>query len=228
MKERRRSERFIIEGMDVQCKMFFSTRVKILDISLGGVALTLNKRLNMGQEYTLKIESESNTISLKGVVVWENMTDFTEEVTGNKFPIYEVGIKFHEVLTGKGADLLNFISGNISDKAIKSRVQGLRVNITDPGKTVILDDHDNYNVKMIGLGGMLIESKEELDIEGRFPMEMSFPEDIKPIKFLGRTAYCMEIPGKTPKRYDTGIEFIEMNEKDRARLKEFIDILKSI
>ncbi len=75
---------------------------------------------------------------------------------------------------------------------------------------------------------MLIESKEELDIEGRFSMEMSFSEDMKPIKFLGRTAYCMEIPGKTPKRYDRGIEFIEMKEKDRARLKEFIDILQSI
>jgi hypothetical protein len=57
---------------------------------------------------------------------------------------------------------------------------------------------------------------DELDIEGSFPMEMTFPEDKKPIKFLGRTAYCMEIPHKTPKRYDPGIEFIEMNEKDRA------------
>jgi hypothetical protein len=32
----------------------------------------------------------------------------------------------------------------------------------------------------------------------------------------------------TLKRYDAGIEFIEMKEKDRARLKEFIDILQSI
>jgi hypothetical protein len=227
MKEKRRHKRFLIEGMDVQCRMFFTTEVKILDISFGGVALSLNKRLNMGQEYTLKIESGSNAISLKGVVVWENMTSLTREVKGNKFPIYEVGIKFHEVLTGKGAALLNFISGNISDKAVKARVQGLRVKIMQAENTVILDDRDSYYVKMIGLGGMLIESKEELDIDGRFSMEM-ISEDIKPIKFLGRTAYCMEIPGKTPKRYDTGIEFIEMNEEDRARLKEFIDILQAI
>jgi hypothetical protein len=227
MKERRRYKRFIIEGMDVQCRTFFATEVKILNISFGGVALSLNKRLNMGEEYTLKIESESNTISLKGVVVWEKITRLAREVKGKKFPIYEVGMRFDEVLTGKGADLLNFIRGNISDKAIKTRVQGLRVKIIQSEKTVILD-RDSYYVKMIGLGGMLIESKEELDIEGRFPMEMSFSEDIKPIKFLGRIAYCMEIPGKTPKRYDTGIEFIEMNEKDRARLKEFIDVIQTI
>jgi c-di-GMP-binding flagellar brake protein YcgR len=228
MKEKRRYRRFLIEGMDVQCRMFFTTEVKIVDISFGGVALRLNKRLNMGQEYTLKIESESETISLKGIVVWENMTSLIGEIKDKEFPIYEVGIKFQEVLTGKGANLLNFISGNISDKSIKTRVQGLRVKINQPEKAVIVNDSDSYYVKMIGLGGMLIESKEELDLEGRFSMEMSFSEDVNPIKFLGRTAYCVEIPGNTPKRYDTGIEFIEMNEKDRARLKEFIDILQSI
>ena len=86
MKEKRRYKRFIIEGMDVQCRMFFTTEVKILDISFGGVALSLNKRLNMGQEYTLKIESESNTMSLKGIVVWENMASLiTREVKGKSF-----------------------------------------------------------------------------------------------------------------------------------------------
>ena len=214
--------------MDVQCRMFFNTEVKIHNISLGGVALSLHKRLNMGDKYTLKIESESNTISLEGVVVWEKMTNLTKEVKGKKFPIYEIGLSFDEVLTGKGADLLKFINGNIFDKAIKTRVRGIRMKIIQPEKTVILDDRDSYYVKMIGLGGMLIESKEELNIEDRFPMEMSFSEDKKPIKFLGRTAYCMEIPGKTPQCYDTGIEFIEMSEKDRARLKEFIDMLKTI
>jgi len=228
MKERRRYTRFLIEGMEVQCRMFFATEVNILNMSLGGVALSLNKRLNMGEKYTLKIDSEGKTISLEGVVVWERMTGVTKEVKGKKFPIYEVGIKFDEVLTGKGADLLNFISGNIFDKAIKTRVQGLRVKIIQPEKSVILDDRDIYSVKMIGLGGMLIESKEELLIEDRFQMEMSFSEDVKPIKFLGRTAYCVEIPGNAPLRYDTGIEFIEMNEADRARLKEFIDFLKTI
>ena len=228
VKEKRRYKRFLVEGMDVKCRMFFNTEVKILNISFGGVALSMTKRLNMGEKYTLKIESESNTISLAGVVVWEKMTSLTREVKGKKFPVYEVGMSFNEILTRKGSDLLNFISGNIADKEITTRLQGLRVKIIQPEKTVILDDRDSYYVKMIGLGGMLVESKEELNIDDRYSMEMSFSEDIKPIKFLGRTAYCMEMTGKTPKRYDTGIEFIEMSEKDRERLKEFIDILQSM
>ena len=228
MKENRRYTRFLIEGMEVQCRMFFTTEVTILNMSFGGVAISLSKRLNMGQRYTLNIESENNTMSLEGVVVWEKMTDARRDVKGKKLPIYEAGIRFDEVLTLKGADLLNFMNKNMSDKAIKTRVQGLRVNIIPPEKTVILDDRDSYSVKMIGLGGMLIESKEKLDVDSRFPMEMSFPEDMTPIKFVGRTAYCVEIPGKAPLRYDTGIEFIKMNEKDRERLKEFIDILQTI
>jgi hypothetical protein len=228
MKEKRRYRRFLIEGMDVQCKMFFASEAKLLNISFGGAALSLSKRLNMGEEYTLKIESESNTITLKGVVVWEKMTNLVCEVKGKKFPLYEVGIRFDDMITGKGAEILDFIRENISDEATKTRVQGLRVKIIQPEKSIILDDRDSYNVKMIGLGGMLIESKENLAIEGRFPMEMSFPEDIRPIRFVGRTAYCIEMPDTTPKRYDAGIEFIEMNENDKARLKEFIDILQTI
>ena len=220
--------RFLIEGMDVQCRTFFTTEVTILNMSVGGVALSLNKSLNMGQKYTLKIESQNNTMSLEGVVVWEKMTNLTREVKGKKFLIYEAGMKLDEVLTEKGANLLNFMSRNMSDKAIKTRVQGLRVKIIPPEKTVILDDRDNYFVKMIGLGGMLIEGKEQLDIDDIFSMEMSFSEDIKPIKFLGRTAYCVEIPDKTPLRYDTGIEFIEMNETDKERLKTFIDVLQTV
>lgn len=226
--ERRRHKRYAIEGMDVQCRMFFTTAVKILNISLGGVSLSLNKRLNMGEEYTLKIESKTNTITLKGVVVWANIAGHTEEREGNKVPIYEVGIRFSDVLTGTGNDLLHFIGDNICDKAIKTRIQGVRLRITDPEEILVLDDRDSFDVKVIGLGGMLIESKEELEVDGRFQMEMSFSEEMKPITFLGRTAYCVEIPGKRPKRYDTGIEFMEMEQSDRDRLKRFIDMLQNI
>lgn len=228
MKEERRYKRFVIEGMNAQCKIFFTTEVKILNISFGGAALSLNKRLNMGEEYTLKVETESNTISLKGVVIWEKIVRPTTDVNGNNFSVYEIGMSFDEVLTGKGSDLLAFICENVSDGEVKARIKGLRVKIDEPEKTVILDDRDSYGVKMIGMGGMLIESREGLDIDRRSAMEMRLPEDVKPIKFLGRIAYCTAIQGRIPKCYNTGIEFIEMNEKDRARLKAFLDILETI
>ena len=109
MKQERRYRRFLIEGMDVKCRIFFNTEVKIHNISLGGVAFSLNKRLNMGQKYALKIESGSSTISLEGIVVWAKIASLTKEFKGKKLPIYEVGMSFNEMLTGKAADLLNFI-----------------------------------------------------------------------------------------------------------------------
>ena len=218
----------MVEDMDIRCRMFFATEVNLINISLGGIALNLLKRLNLGEAYTLKIESEKDAISLKGVVVWVKMTSLTKLIKGRKVPVYEAGMRFDEVLTRKGNDLLNFVSGHFSDEAIKERVQGLRVKIKRPEKCVILDDRESYSVKMIGLGGMLIESDKELSVEGNFPMEIRLPEGVKSIQFLGRAAYCKEIPEKTPKRYDVGIEFVEMKERNRDQLKEFIDILQTI
>ena len=228
MKEKRRYKRFIIEGMDVQCKMFYATDVTVVNMSFNGICLHLSKRLNLGEEYTLKLESTGSSLSVTGVVVWEKLTGRTVKVKNTDLPIYEVGMRFDGVLTNKGNELIDFISGSLPDKAIKTRIQGLRVKISRPEKSIILDDRDNYSVKMIGLGGMLIESRKELHIDERFFMELTFPESDRPLRLWGRTAYCMEIPGKTPKCYDSGIEFMDMNDKQRAQLKEFIEILETL
>ncbi len=228
MLEKRKYKRFLIEGMDVQCKILFVTEVKLINMGFGGAAVSLGKRLNMGERYTLRMESEDNAISLKGVVVWERITPYTQEIHGMEFPIYEAGISFDDVLTAKGNDFVTFMRENISDEAIKTRLEGLRVNIIHPEGSFILDDRENCQVKIISLGGMLLETKEKLGLEGRFPMEITFPEDTRPVQVLGRTAYCAEIPDKMPRRYDTGIEFIEIKTTDSKRLKEFIDILKAI
>lgn len=55
VKEKRRYQKFLIEGIDFQCRLFFATDVKIRDISLGGAALSLNKRLNMDKNILLKL-----------------------------------------------------------------------------------------------------------------------------------------------------------------------------
>jgi hypothetical protein len=55
---------------------------------------------------------------------------------------------------------------------------------------------------------------------------MSFLEDRKPIKFL-KDSVLHGNTGQIPERYDMGIEFIEMNLKDKTRLEEFIHILQT-
>ncbi|HXX53094.1 MAG TPA: PilZ domain-containing protein [Thermodesulfovibrionales bacterium] len=227
MEERRKHRRFIIEGMDIHCKMLFSTEVRVLNISFGGAALSLSEKLNMGAEYTLKIESEESIISVPGIVVWEKMTELKRNERGEMVPHYEVGIQFRDVFTYKGNELVDFIESNLSEKKFRVRLKGLRVNIVEPEKATILGYHKDYTVKMISLGGMLIETDMKLEVDNGFHMELSFPEDKEQVQFLGRVAYCSEISGKIPRRYDVGIEFIEMEEYGKKKLREFIDLLQS-
>lgn len=82
-------------------------------------------------------------------------------------------------------------------------------------------------MKALSLSGMLMESEFALKIEDRLPMKLTLAED-KSITFQGRVASCDLIAGKIPVFYDMGIEFLEMSEKDKDTLKEFIRLLDAI
>jgi c-di-GMP-binding flagellar brake protein YcgR len=227
MEERRKHRRFLIEGMDIHCKMMFATEVRLLNISFGGAALSLSEKLNMGGEYTLKIESEESLVTVPGIVVWEKMVELNKNERGEMVPRYEVGIQFKDVFTYKGSELIDFIESNILEKQFKVRLKGLRVNIVEPEKATILGYHKHYSVKMISLGGMLLETDLKLEVDNKFHMELLFPEDNEQVQLLGRVAYCAEISGKMPRRYDAGIEFLEMGETGKKKIKEFITLLES-
>ena len=98
----------------------------------------------------------------------------------------------------------------------------IRFKIEDPERAV-LNFHENYKVKKISLGGMLIESRQELDIDATFPMEITFADD-KSIKFVGRIASCLQ--GANAKRiyYDTGVEFLYISQRNKRILREFIGL----
>ncbi len=228
MDEKRKYKRIIVEGMDVHAKMLFATEVNLLTISLGGASVSLHKRLSMGSEYTLKIECKDRTFSTSGVVVWERLVDYDKNEKGETVPIYEAGIRFKDVLTEKGTELIGFIEAIAAPETRNLRLKGTRARIIDPKKTTIVDYYTNFDVKKISLGGMLIETDHEIEVDIKFQMELIFPEERGSIKFRGRITSCMEIPGRTPNFYNTGIEFVEMSKEDRGILKEFINYLERL
>lgn len=226
--EKRKHKRFIVEGLDIQCKMMFAAEVGLLNISLGGVALTVDKKLNIGSEYTLNIDSEDGTIAIKGVIVWEKMAGLKENEHREMVPRYEVGMRFKSVFSDKGAELIDFIDSNIAEKQMKKRVRGLRVKVVEPEKAVITGYHKKYTVKMMSMSGMLIETDQELKVESKLKMEMIFSEDSQHADFVGRVAYCSLIPESSPHRFAVGIEFLEINDAGKSKLEEYIDLLRSL
>jgi len=228
MNELRRYKRFSVDIFSINGKMMFANEVDILDISIGGVSLKVDRRLNIGNEYTLKIGARDKTLTVKGSVVWSRISGTKKGVGKDVIPLYTAGMMFTNTANERLEELSAFIEElTYSTDEEVHRLSGLRFNMRFPmevPRKAVLDLSENYAVKKISLGGMLIESGASLKIDDSIPMEIVLAGGRK-IEFLGRIASCFDIPDKEPLRYDIGIEFIEMAEEGRAGLREFIRLL---
>jgi len=231
--DNRRFRRFTVDVMEINSKLILANEVEILDVSLGGVSVRADRRLNIGNEYTLKMEDRAKSISLKGTVVWSILSDVRKGPGGEMIPIYTAGMKFMDMSDERAAALTDFIEGHKEGYFQQNEMYELgdlrlniRFNINAPERAV-LDCPESYKVKKLSLSGMLIESSKELEVEGRFPMEVSFPDETL-VTFNGRVASCLVTKDAEDKNFDVGIEFTEMSKKDAKRLKEFIGMLQKM
>jgi c-di-GMP-binding flagellar brake protein YcgR len=233
MPEKRRHERFIVGILEITGRMTFVRDVRIHDMSIGGVAVTVDRRLDLGSEYTLKIEGKGRTLSLRGVVVWSLLNESLMDARGNVVPVYKAGLKFVDISQEQVTEIERFIEDHKKElgrevdltKVVGTRLH-VRFKIEHPQKAV-LNFYENYKVKKISLGGMLIESKYELNIDDRFPMEIMLTDE-KSMKFIGRIASCLPRESKKEAQYDIGVEFHDVSERNKSMLYEFIRLLNDI
>jgi Tfp pilus assembly protein PilZ len=224
MEDKRRHKRFIVEGMDINGKLMFTTDVSVINISISGLSIKADRRLDIGREYTLKLEDHERIVTVKGTVVWSSLIGNHEGPHGEMMPVYSAGLKFTDVLNDRITEIINFIEGHVHES--EHRLSGIRFNIAKPEKAVI-HFPTHYTVKRISAGGMLIESDDSLVVESRFPMELTLPEE-KPISFTGRVASCALVKIRGLEHYDVGIEFLEMDQAGRKKLEELIALLNSL
>ena len=215
---KRHHPRFLVEG--VQGRMVFASQVDILNLSLGGVAIKADRRLNIGGEYTLKLELAGEGIDIKGVVVWSVMSGMHKTGEEDTVPEYSAGLRFRDVFTERILKLMAFIDRH---KVFEEhRVGGLRFRIDAPG-TALLDSPEEYRVRLISRSGMLIETQHALELERVYPMEISPPAG-EPIRFEGRVASELR-SGPDAAPHEFGIEFLSLDPDDDARLQLFIEAL---
>jgi hypothetical protein len=233
MQDKRRYKRFVVDILEINTRLTFARNVKILNISVGGVSLRVDKQLNIGSDYTLRIEGKGKTLSMKGVVVWCLLSESLTDPSGNVVPLYKAGIKFTDVGKEQSGEIAAFIKAHMKDiskqidvAAMKGTRVYLRFLIEDPD-SAILDFREQCGVKKIGLGGMLIGSEHPLDIENKYPMEITIAED-RAIRFTGRVASCMPVKKGDSGQYDIGIEFLDLSERNRGFLHEFIRLLENM
>lgn len=214
---KRRHPRFIVEG--VQGKMVFASQVEVLNLSLGGVAIKADRRLNIGGEYTLKLELAGEAIDIKGLVVWSVMSGL-HKAGEETVPEYSAGLRFKDIFTERLLRLMAFIDHH---KVFEEhRVGGMRFRIDAPGKA-LLDSPEHYRVRLISRSGMLIETQHALEPDGVYPMEIS-PPGAEVIRFEGRVASSTDAENE-PGHYELGIEFLTLDPEDDLRLQAFIESL---
>jgi len=241
MWDKRQYKRFTVDVMDMHGKMVLADDVKILDISLSGISLKADRRLNIGCNHMLNIEDKGNILTVKGKVIWSLLSENKDGKHGEIVPIYTAGMKFADITKKKKKEIAEFIAAhfnnghegsNFSDEQKKeghkqvnvSKISGLRIfikaNINAPGE-LILNRNKNFRVKELSSTDMLMESKQPLEMESRLDMEILLPEH-KPISVLGCVASCCTKKDKDSVNYDIGIEFLDMPEKDWELLSGFI------
>jgi hypothetical protein len=222
MHDKRRYKRFRLNVREINGKMTLVTEVRIIDISMSGVALKVNKRLNIGSDYKLKLEGKK-AISIRCTVVWCSLIETRKVSQEEMIPIYAVGMQFRDMTPEEVAELQNLIENHKIEEvcATGGTRLNIRFHIKDPDNALLMYPGD-FKVKVISLSGMLIECSRNFAIESRIPMEM-FIHDDSPITFVGRVASCREIAIEGRKQYDIGIAFLELTERDREALTSFID-----
>jgi hypothetical protein len=233
IRDRRRHKRFKLEGAEVNGEMLFRKEVKVLDMSMSGISLQTDRQLKIGREYLLNLQDEDKIISVKAMVVRSTLSESRAEDSGDVIPLYLVGMQFLNLSDEKINEIIQFIDNYKTGDQAKIKTNGkmeqrksTRFEMNVDGKTV-LNFQELYKVKVISLNGMLIDSSHFLNIEDKLHMKIIFPQD-KMIVFVGRVASCSEKGEGDQKRYDIGIEFIEMSEEHRETLKEFFENIEDI
>jgi hypothetical protein len=111
MLEKRRHKRFRLDLIEINGTLSLTDNVEIIDISFGGVALKVDRRLNIGKECLFTLEDKRKSIDVKSIVVRCKLSGFEERYNRDRVSIYTAGMRFQE---GSADTVADFIRSSIS------------------------------------------------------------------------------------------------------------------
>jgi Tfp pilus assembly protein PilZ len=227
MRNMRKHKRFKLDVIDLSSRMSIVGKVEIIDISVGGVALKADRRLNIGKECLLKLGYEGCHINVKGIVVRSELSGIEARSEGGKVTIYSVGILFNDESAGKVKDFLDSIESSKKTQVPEEEdwfYRDVRFSITTPSEKVLLMQ-SQFDVKEISQSGIIIQTDYQLNRDSMVLMELSL-NAYDPVSFMGKVVSCRKTQDKANASYDIGVEFSELTERDRSLLIIFIDCVK--
>jgi Tfp pilus assembly protein PilZ len=227
MRHVRKHKRFTLDVIDLDSKISLVGKVKIIDISLGGVALKADRKLNIGKECLIMLGYEGRPVNVKGVVVRSELSGIEERAEGERVTIYSMGILFNDASAGKVKDFLDSIH-NHRKKPVPEQPDWFsrcfQFRITTPDEKV-LHLPAQFRVKEISISGVIIQTEHHLKIDNMVLLELSLNEH-DAISFMGKVVSCRKRHDKAHADYDIGVQFLELTDRDRTSLMRFIDCVE--
>ena len=106
----RRHKRYAVDCGEMCGKIMLAKYVKILNISIGGIAFQTDKRLRIGGLYTLTLAGKTRDFVIQGTVAWSSLRECIKDSGDNVIPIYTTGMKFLNVTTNILDELNSYIA----------------------------------------------------------------------------------------------------------------------
>lgn len=108
--ERRKCKRLQIEHLKVMSEMPSASEVKVINISISGILIKADRRLDIGKTYVLKIGYKEKMVFVKTTVAWSLLVAGTGDAHGNITPFYIAGMQFVKHADEKLEELVNVIN----------------------------------------------------------------------------------------------------------------------
>jgi Tfp pilus assembly protein PilZ len=228
MQNMRKHKRFKLDVVDLKIRMSLVGEVEIIDISPGGVAVKADRQLNIGKECLMTLTYKGTHINLKGVVVRSELSRMEDRADGEKVTIYSAGILFKDESAGKVSDFLDSIENSRKMQVPEQAgwyYRDIHFYITTPSEEV-LQLSAQFGVKEISQSGIIIQTGQKLNIDSMVLLELTLSSS-DPVSFMGKIVSCRSTQDTEPARYDIGVEFTELTERDRLSLEKLIECVKN-
>ena len=119
----------------------------------------------------------------------------------------------------------------VNGQLVEERRKFIRLNINVQIRFSVIEDYKTQKIaetKDIGAGGICFILDEELKKGDALKLDLFLPEDPPTIQALRRVVWIkpFSIASEKNTRYDTGIEFTEIDYEDRKKINKYVFSLK--
>jgi curved DNA-binding protein CbpA len=101
----------------MQSEIPLAGNVTVINMSASGVLVKVDRRMNIGNTYLLKIGYKDNFLFVRAVVKWSFLAESTVDAYGNMVPLYLAGMHFQEVTSPKQEGIIHAIMADIEADA---------------------------------------------------------------------------------------------------------------